>query len=372
MSHGITEQDAGAVGYCGEMGGPWHGLPQYVTYDEEVPYEVVLNLFDFPIIKSPVAIPANVADDGTVNLLTQAELTQALQAGAPVQWLTQEDMYVLTRTDSASRVFDVSVGEGYTVYENTRFLEAIKAGLLDKYPQVKLISAGTMFGGRKSFISILLDKYHVKGDNSETVNKLLLAGYYGGGSNVAGAHGTRIVCNNTLRASLAEAAANKSLKKFRHTRNVGDKIEQHVFDLAEVFGKLEDHKAKLNHLASVAMREADVSAFLDLLVPLPEATAIDEDNRSTGKKRSVSMATSKRDKILDLFENADDLQGGIARTRYAMAQAVVDYEEHHKIRRNADDAYVYMDQVQGRSADFCDQALAILTPDGALDKVLAS
>ena len=369
MSHGITKIDVGVVGQCGILGGPWHGLPQYETFDGPVPYDVTVEKVGYSVVKSPVFTPY-VNENGIMRPLTVPEINSGKFDGQ-VEYLHQDGMHVLSRTDAGSRVSDVSVGNQYTVYSNTAFMEAIKTGLLDKYPEkVSILSAGTLFGGSKTFICILMDCWEIEGDNGKIANKMMLVNQYGGATYL-GMVMTRPVCNNTVRAATAEMRANESFKKFVHTKSIAGKVEEHMFDLSHVFTALDEQKVELQAMAKTPMNSGEVDLFIDALIPLPKAAEIEEDERTSGQKRSVSMATTKRDTVLDIFENKDDLQGGIARTRYAMYQAVADFACNKMITRGSDDAYVYMDAIGNTAssarANLTDKAFDLLRPEQVLN-----
>jgi len=201
----------------------------------------------------------------------------------------------------------------------------VEAGILVPY-NVSLESVGTLLNGQKSFVNVILNEHTVPGDESATVTRLMYSNSFGGDSYQACVHTTRIVCDNTLRISTAQGATNQTLKKFRHTKNAAQKIEGHLVELSDLIATVREHHDQMDVLAQITMNSAQVSDFFDALIPLQA-----EDGR--GKTRRQNQ----RDAILAIFEGKDDLQGKIARTRYAMMQAVTDWADHDSSVRNGDD-----------------------------------
>jgi hypothetical protein len=146
-------------------------------------------------------------------------------------------------------------------------------------------------------------------------------------------HTTRIVCNNTLRIAHAQGATNKTLRKFRHTKNAAAKIEEHLVDLADILASTREHHEQLDVLATMKVDGKQVDAFMDAIVPLPK-----NGDGELKEGRGLTRRQNQRDAILEIFEKCENLQGDIARTRYALLQAVTDWADHASSVRNGDDA----------------------------------
>jgi phage/plasmid-like protein (TIGR03299 family) len=222
----------------------------------------------------------------------------------------------------------------------------LESGILLPY-QVSLESVGTLLNGQKAFVNIILNEHVVPGDNSKTVTRLMYSNSFGGDSLQGCAHTTRIVCNNTLRVAVAQGAANNTLRKFRHTKNASLKIEEHMVELTELVATIREHHEKIDMLATMPMSVEQVRSFIDALVPVPV-----EEGR--GKTRR----TNQQEAILKIFEEKDDLQGKIAKTRYAMLQAVTDWADHDSSVRNGDDqGGRFWDGIWGGKDEFKQEAL---------------
>jgi phage/plasmid-like protein (TIGR03299 family) len=327
MSAGILELDRLIVGLTERYGKAWHNHENCRHLDGVVPFEEARETVDYEVAKVQAFLPADLgggAIDGSFALVRKGN-------------------------DGNAVVLYPSVGNRYTEIQNGDIMDWLKASILDEY-QVSIESVGTLLNGQKAFLNLILNEHIVPGDVSPTVTRLMYSNSFGGDSVQACVHGTRIVCQNTLRMAGAQGAANKTLRKFRHTKNAAERVEAHMVDLAGVVAQVQEHHQELDHLASLQMTSADVEKVLKVLVPLPE-------KEGRGKTR----ANNKRAAILDLFENKDDLQGQIARTRYAFLNAVTDWADHVAPVRGGDDEMGrFWDGVWGLKDGFKQKALDAL------------
>lgn len=328
MSAGILELDRLAVGLIELYGKAWHNHPNCQHLEGVVPVEKAQEIFGYHVDKVQLQLPNG---------------TPVLGAHALVR--------MVDNGDGTTRpvVLFPAVGERYTEIQNDELLKWIKAAILDQY-QVSIESVGTLLNGQTAFLNIILNEHIVKGDHGKTVTRMMYSNSFGGSSVQACVHSTRIVCQNTLRMASAQGAAGNTLKKFRHTINAAEKVEAHLVDLADIVAKVRDHNANMDNMVSQRVTTEDVNNFLNALIPVPN-----EDGR--GK----TMATNKRQAILNLFENKPDLQGEIARTRYALLQATTDYADHESQVRNGDDEVGrFWDGVWGIKDGFKQKALDLL------------
>ena len=294
MAHGIMQEDKGLV-----QGDTWHGLPQYVTQDQPVSIEQARKVMAYPLEKQAVMCYTK---DG--------------------HYQQVDGTYCIVRTDKDVVVVP-AVGERFVVVDNSFILDWVSEHMLAKYPDLSIESVGTLFNGAKAFVNIKVDEFQVKGDKSPTLSRLMYYNPLGDGSYRACAHDIRIVCNNTLRASEAQGAANETLAKFRHTANGAAKINEHLDTLAAVKLQLEAHKVNLDMLAGVDLNTGTVDALLSAMFPVAE-----DDGR-----RKKALAGKRRDAVRELFDSDQDLVGGAAHSAYGMLQAVTNFYDHHSNTR---------------------------------------
>ena len=339
MAHGITEIDAGVVGFTVEFGKTWHGLPQYRQLDGPVLLEDIEKIMGYEVVKVPLILNTG-ADEVTGKLPANVDPATSL--------------YALVRSDTGTKVYDGAVGGEFTPFQNLEFLKKLEDALLSVYPTVAIESAGTLWSGHTVFINILLNRFRFNKDKSETISRLMYSNVFGGGSISACAHHTRIVCNNTLRMATAQGAANKTLKKFRHTSGVPERVERYVVELAELLEVEKAQRAVIDTLTTLQMGVADVRNFLGNLFPIPAETK---------PGRTMSIRTNRQNAVREIFETAEDLQGDVAGTRFAMLQAVTNWNQHTipEDSTEVDAAFAWYEVASGgKRDDLNQQALSLL------------
>jgi len=334
MAHGIMEHDALIVGFVDLYPRAWHEHPNCAHKEGAVTFEEAEEIFAYEVEKVPVVI------QGTDYLIP--------------------GNYALIRKDGEGEdekltVVYPSVGERYTVIQNSELLAWVEAGILIPY-DVSIESVGTLLNGQKAFVNIILNEHTVPGDVSATVTRLMFSNSFGGDSYQACVHTTRIVCNNTLRVASAQGATNKTLRKFRHTKNAAMKIEEHMVELADIIASTREHHAQLDLLATMKVSPEQVNAFFDALIPLPK-----NEDGTEKEGRGMTRRTNQREAIRSLFDEKEDLQGAIRHTRYSLLQAVTDWADHDSSVRNGDDPMGrFWDGIWGTKDKFKQTALELI------------
>jgi len=326
MAAGILELDRMAVGFVELFGNAWHNHPNCRHQDGPISMETAREIFNYVVQKVPANLPAEFGG-------------QVIPGN-----------YALVRKDGdVVTVLYPSVGDRYEVIQNGDLLAHVETGILTPY-NVSLESVGTLLNGQKAFVNIILNEHCVPGDVSKTITRMMYSNSFGGDSYQACVHTTRIVCNNTLRVASAQGAANKTLRKFRHTKNAAEKIENYMIDLADIVAGVKEHYEKMETLTKQKMDAAEVKAFFDKLMPFKA-----EEGR--GKTR----VENQRNAIMKIFESKEDLQGENARSRYNLLQAVIDWADHDSTVRNGDDqGGRFWDGVWGNKDSLKQDALAFL------------
>ena len=341
MAHGITQYDKGAVGFVEVYGGTWHQLPQYEQITGPVALEQVRQILQYEVVKVPLAF--HCIDDKT----QQIDPKLASIHGQPVvmpdltdggdKLLTGGKMFALVRTDFGQPVHSQSVSEEYQIFPNEAFLDNIRDQLLTEHPELSIESCGSLWGGRVAFVNILLSRFKVKNDISETVSRIMFWNAFGGRSISGCGHNTRVACNNTSMLAEAQGEMNKTLRKFKHTSGAPRRVTQHLVDITKMQEIVSGRKASLDHLAEMQMPTSDVEKFLGNLFPIPKDSS----------DRAVTRRTNNRMEVQNLFDSIPDLQGAIKHTRYAMFQATTAYSQHHTLSKDADETFTWWSAATG-------------------------
>lgn len=322
--YGITETDVGFVGFKSDNDHSNRYLAGYEVIDGPVSAAQAVEVLDFEIEKRP---NFGMTNDGAMREL--------------------DGSFHLARPDTDTVLVN-NVGNKFTVCNNGEFFNYINENILAVYPQLDIESVGTLYGGATTFINLMVNEFFVKGDDSPNVNRLMYYNPLGKGSYGCGAHSIRLWCANTLKASQAEAKANGSMFKFRHTKNAQTAINNHMMELAETFLELDKYVDVLNDLAGVDMNTSDVDAFLESLYPTV-----------SGTKKAETTNLNKQEKVREVYEGVQDgMTHGISRSAYAMLNAVTWVIDHpEKLRKGQDIASNTWDGLVGLKADFKTTAL---------------
>ena len=341
MSAGIVKGiDKGAVGYYNQLGKTWHQFPEYEHIDGPVTMEKAREVLGYEVEKIPLS------------LFVPEYLRKVMPENT--HGMIVPSMYALVRKDSGTPVFNMSVSNDFTIYQNLDFLNELESGLFTKYPELRIESIGSLFAGRVTFVNILLHKFQINKDNSETITRMMFTNAFGGHSISGCAHGTRVVCNNTMLVAEAQGVMNGSMKKYRHTKGAPKKVEQGLVDLAELNNCVKAYKEQCNFLADRQMDSKEVDVFLGNMFEIKE----DDSGKTTSTRKN------KQEELRSIWEKSDDLQGEIARTRYAMYQAVINYSQYKTIAKDADENYTWFNIVSGGNRHtFNQKALDLLSEE---------
>jgi phage/plasmid-like protein (TIGR03299 family) len=335
MAHGIKELDRLAVGFVDKYGSTWHMHPNCEEINGAVSIEKAQEVFNYQVDKTPVVIQG----------------TDIVVPGN----------FVLSRTDvneageTKTTIVYPSVGDRYFPIQNDALLKWITAGVIVPF-NVSIESVGTLFNGQTAFVNLILNEHVVRGDQGPTVCRMMYSNSFGGFSYMACVHTTRIVCNNTLRCATAQGEVNKTLRKFRHTRNAAEKIEVHMVELGEVIASTRSHFDQMDLFAEMKVTCDQTNSFLDSLFP------IEKDDKGNDKEgRGTTRRLNQRNAIINIFETCDNLQGDIAQTRYALLQAATDWADHESSVRNGDDQMGrFWDGIWGTKDKFKQSALTAI------------
>jgi len=283
--------------YVGET--PWHGLG--VQLDEPPTTEEAIRMAGL---------------DWTVR--TQRVFTEldGQMAEAPAQATVRE---------SDGSVLGV-VGPGYAPLQNAKAFEFfdpfVQAG------EVSLETAGSLREGRRIWVLGKVNRDPVEVVPGDAIrNYVLLANGHDGSLAVrVGFTPIRVVCNNTLQASLGGG----SLLKIRHTKNVAEAVERVRETIDVVDQKFRSTAEQLSELSRVGVDEPTLRRYVERVFKVGKAVKDDElapdeveaDNGSG--KRIVSN-------VVNLFENGRGANmPGVRGTLWGAYNAVTEYVSHER------------------------------------------
>jgi phage/plasmid-like protein (TIGR03299 family) len=280
MAHNLNfNERTGRYSFFSVQEKAWHGLGQIVT-DYPTSAQAINHAgLDYEVTKSPLYTKASNIIDPTDNL----ELGNN-EVNVP-------NYFATIRTDN-NTVLGV-VGKDYHIVQNREafsFFDSIVGGT----DGILYETAGALGNGERIFITAKLPDYIRVGNGDDVIEKyiFLTTSHDGSGSITAAFTPVRIVCQNTLNASLRNMS---NVVRIRHTSGAKQRLENahKVMGLANEFSnQLEDI---FNNWAKVKVNDHEVKKMIQFaLCPnketLQHLKAGNEDEISTVFKNTVEDA----------------------------------------------------------------------------------
>ena len=162
------------------------------------------------------------------------------------------------------------VGKQYQVVQNREIGELVEH-IADESGGV-WETAGSLFGGRRVFMSIKLPESMLIGGEDKTDMYLVIASSHDGTLAVTAiTTAVRVVCNNTFSMALKDAA---SKYVFRHSGDAGFKVQEAREALALTFKYQEEFESEMERLLAVPMNGEGFDAFSKQLLPVSQPTQL--------------------------------------------------------------------------------------------------
>ena len=280
MAHNLNfNERTGRYSFFSVQEKAWHGLGQIVT-DYPTSAQAINHAgLDYEVTKSPLYTKASNIIDPTDNL----ELGNN-EVNVP-------NYFATIRTDN-NTVLGV-VGKDYHIVQNREafsFFDSIVGGT----DGILYETAGALGNGERIFITAKLPDYIRVGNGDDVTEKyiFLTTSHDGSGSITAAFTPVRIVCQNTLNASLRNMS---NVVRIRHTSGAKQRLENahKVMGLANEFSnQLEDI---FNNWAKVKVADNEIKKMIQFaLCPnretLQHLKAGNDDEISTVFKNTVEDA----------------------------------------------------------------------------------
>lgn len=309
MSHEITTSD----GMFTTRTAAWHGLGTVFTdYPNRVEAQEIAHPWE-PVQEPLYRKAVSVDDDGEV--YESYEEAPGFVANV--------------RSDNANLLGVVS--ESYNLVTNSELWdigEAIEGSGAD----VMFETGGSLQGGKKVWLLLRLQEpLKISGDpRGETIPYFALQNSHDGSGAFRGqAVTTRIVCANTARVADLNAKARGTEFTFKHTRNVGERIEEAKAALAGWRQSLEDWVEQQEFLIGQKTEPGIAGAFLDRFIPMPPESLITERVRKN--------VIRDRSSWMDAYNGITG--EGLKDTAYGLVQASIEFLEWGRRAHNAESRF---------------------------------
>lgn len=310
MSHEITSSD----GMFTTRTAAWHGLGTVFT-DYPKREEAQPLVHNWEPVQEPLYRKA-------ISVDTDSGETHESYEEAP-------GFVANVRSDSADLLGVVS--ESYKPVTNSELWD-IGEAIEGSGEDVMFETGGSLQGGKKVWLLLRLQEpLVVKGDpRGETIPYFALQNSHDGSGAFRGQSiTTRIVCANTARVADLDAKARGTEFTFRHTANVGDRIEQARTALSSWRESLADWQDQAQFLIAQKASPGIAGAFLDRFIPMPPEALITDRVRGN--------VLRDRQEWLNAYTGITG--EGLQDTAYGLVQASIEFLEWGRRAHNAESRF---------------------------------
>jgi phage/plasmid-like protein (TIGR03299 family) len=265
MAHKL-DMSKGQTAFVSFQETAWHGLGEVVEGALSAKDALIKGGLDYEVIKLP-----------NVHMLPNGEE------------IISDDSFFTLRTD-VMRVLGSKLGKDYAVMQNIDALDVVDEIL--QSGQATIATAGAINDGKRVFICLKMNKDLAVKTNDIVEQYVLIANSHDGSLAVTALPtNVRVVCNNTLSASLS-AGKGKSIK-IRHSGNAQDKLHE----ASKILGLINTQSIiTLEGYQKMAENVIDKQMFMDyvgnLMLTAPEISEL-----RAGTKASEVISTRKQNLI---------------------------------------------------------------------------
>lgn len=305
MSHEITDTDQ--MFSVREM--PWHGLG-VVLEDNPTREEAQALVHPWEPIEAPL----------------YRRVPYITEDGPQVRYEEVEGSKEIVRSDNAAHLGVVN--DTFTLVTNNELWDIAEA-VGNVGTDIVIETAGSLRGGKDVWALLrLAEPFHVKGDpNGATMAFLALQNGHTGNTAFRGqAINTRIVCANTSAAADTEAKANGYEFTFKHSKNVGERVEEAKAAVAMWREGINQWRAAMEHLLTIDVSDEGQRAFVEMFQPMPPEKMISERVRGNVERARGELWGILRGQTSE----------GIDKTAYGLVQAGIEYNQHVRATKGKD------------------------------------
>jgi phage/plasmid-like protein (TIGR03299 family) len=312
--HNITERDTViAVRDAG-----WHGLAK-VKDEHMTPEDARKEAYPWEPVTEPLfrRVPVVTAE------------------GPSTEYVEIPDEVGVSRSDTGEYFGSVSreVGDSLEHSNNKAMTEVAEAVEGIAAGDVRVETAGSLAGGRKVWMLLRLNEpIAVKGDpHGETIPYFALQTNHDGKGSFRGqALFTKIICDNTAQAADLEAQKRGTEFTFRHTSGLKDRIEEAKGAVAMWRQSIEAWNTLMTGLIDIKVTAKGRQAFVDSWQPLmlPDAGL----KVSERVMNNITEARGEFEAIMNSITTE-----GTNDTAYGLVQAAIEFQQHVRGVRAADD-----------------------------------
>ena len=220
--------------------------------------------------------------------------------------------------------------------------------MLQAEGRARIIGAGALDGGRRTFAFIELPR-HIELRDGDKINTYLLAEnrHDGNGSFRLAAMGNRPYCTNQIRATLRGARLSFNA---RHTSSITARAEEARQALGLVDRYAEALEAAAGTLLEMELSDSDLTSWADELLPEPPAAT----------ERQRATVADNRGELLAIARSSATCESGRG-TAWAAWNAATEWDQHYR-GRSRNELRIAERAMTADSDGFATRALQLLAP----------
>jgi len=237
-------------------------------------------------------------------------------------------------------------GDGYKGHSYKKWLIEYVEKMLGKGAEIT--TAACLKKGAQAFVSVMVPELFRSKHGVEFYSFLMAQTSFDGSCATTYKTGNvKPICDNTAAAMMAAAG---NLYKIKHTRNSVARVVDALEALKLLELEAENYIAECDALCEQTVTDAQFEKFLSELIPLPEITDKDINERDYST-RSATIAANKREALNEMYRK-DGRAAPWKGTRYGVVQAVNTWLTWEATQKNAKDGRVvrqFENMVNGRT-----------------------
>lgn len=292
---------------------PWHGLGNIT---EEYPQNWEQAREWAGLTWEPIARPVYVED---MSITAEGDLLQSY---------AELDRFTAIQRDDNGYVLAV-MNKTYEIFPNADLGPLLEEFVKASGGRLQYETAGSLDGGRDVWALLREpEPFTIPGDPNGAVLPFLAAqnSHDGGGALRIQRLQTRIVCANTSAAADREAEKHGLQFTFRHTKSIGERVEQAKRVVAGLDLDTAAYKDWAADLLALRVTAEGQRSFVEAFIPMPVAEVI-----TPRVHNNIEAARS----IMWGYINGVTCEG-ISNTAYGLTQAGIEFLDHGRNSRNAE------------------------------------
>jgi phage/plasmid-like protein (TIGR03299 family) len=237
--------------------------------------------------------------------------------------------------------------DGYVAHQPRELLE-----LLYRYigtdSRFQMDVAGSLKGGKIIWATATYKDGMTVGGDAHVMRLLMTTTFDGSGATIGKATATRVVCNNTLNAALADSRATIRIK-----HNTTFNADRAAKDLSNIARGFDEYAAMGDAMAAIETSKADISNMFKAVLDIPFDAK--QDDLSTRKQNQFAALQDAYRKTI--------AEGTPAGSAWSALNAVTRYVDHDRATRGAGDSETearFISAQFGSGAQMKEKAVAFL------------